>query len=258
VANYQTFWTSPASRSSTAYTSSITDIIHNQSLTFYWLDGSLPGVSKQVQVSGRMRDRPFGSKKTTFTVVRPEASVTATTGNISINDNFNPGSPGDTYLHYGTPAIQGGTPGIRFNLISIIKPSGFDGSTQWVQTNAVFREVKDGGGTHTWEGSGLDTFYPYGNTLIVEDSPGQRLDSAATEVTIDDHFSMYLMFKPSISNSIWVTLRKIDWAWQAKAINTGTIFTSWNLNSSSKMAPVNINTFDLPMWDVNNLPDFQP
>jgi hypothetical protein len=250
VADYKVDYNGP---NSTVSTAAVTELTQNQTngnqVTYYWVDGSLTGVRKEVQVAFRVGGKNR-TKKALFDVVRPEAFVSASaTGAITVDSNFDEAG---TYVHYGK---RTGTPGVKFLQTSpIIKPSGFDGIVQWVQVVYEDRQYRDGAGPHTSRQIGNDRYYPY--TLIVpdqinaNDSPGQLLLSGMQEMIISDNYDMYLMFKPSLNESIWVPLKKVTWGWRANV--TPTTF-SWSLNSSSKVGPTIADEVVHPVWMMNRL-----
>jgi len=73
----------------------------------------------------------------------------------------------------------------------------------------------------------LDNQFPYcsgpvGSELIGKDSPGVGLKDKKTGASVmsaqvEDHFKTYLMYKPSGSDSIWVSLSMLTWFWKATA-----------------------------------------
>lgn len=92
------------------------------------------------------------------------------------------------------------------------------------------------------------------------DIPGTRLasiDNQALEAwgsgvnshTRNEQFIVYLMFKPDSENSIWVTLRTLQWHWSGgatKNIQTGV----WSLDAgaTSSQNPGSIDSVTLPEW----------
>jgi len=211
-------------------------------LTVYWVDA---GDNREVTLGCRIGTTQF-NKHAFFNVKRPTASITTTTGSVSLDSNFNVFG-----LHFGSPT---GTPGISFSR-SITMPSGFTGGdTQWVQLiDSITRTfTPNGGSIKTASGSGLlDTTYPYATGASTSDSPGQGVDSCNhSAVSANDSFSMWLMFKPSGTGSIFVPLRKVSWSWSGSGTRTGTC--SWTLSTSNHSTnPTDADSTDFPTWSSN-------
>jgi hypothetical protein len=193
-------------------------------------------------VAGKTR-----TKKAVFNLVKPEANPIVThQGEIKVVSSF---------IHYGL-GESGNPPGIKFERGSPLIPNGFSGSYQWVQLVRVDREAIDPTGTFRDQRIGNDKTYPYSTDNITFDSPNQVLASDTQRMTIADRFSMYLMFQPNITGSIWVPLKKIDWGWNVVVVPT---MFSWRIESQSKTGPFITNTSEHHQWDKNILgPVFTP
>lgn len=231
IANYVVQYTDQLSPT-TATVTSLTNLTAT-SVDFYWVDGA---DGRTVTFSFKVSGKSFNAGAT-FNVKRPTTQITSTTGAVSINTAF-----GNLEMSFGTPTARG----IVFSgEVSI--PQGFSGDTQWVQvvTISKTRTLTDGT-VQTASGSGLDTYYPYpGN----DDSPGVDLTSSYTQRTVNDGYQTYLMFKPSIANSIWVPLRVLSWSWSGTATLSG---GTWNLsNANHSQNPVGADAIIHPKWNQN-------
>ena len=51
------------------------------------------------------------------------------------------------------------------------------------------------------------------------DSPAPYLKPWVRSCRVNQEFMDYLMYKPTGTNSIWVTLRTMDWSWKARAMS---------------------------------------
>jgi len=208
------------------------------SVSFCWVDG---GDGRQVQYTATIGGQPY-SANATFNVKRPTAQVTSTTGTVAVSSAW-----GYLALHYGTSA----TPGITFSR-SITIPSGFSGTTQWVQlvSSTLRRRKLNNGVWQRLQGTGvLDTTYPYSANSSTVDSPDTPLTSDYVEKTVQDSFKMWLMFMPSGSGSIWVPLRSVNWSWSGSASRSGTV---WTLTSSSNtINPSDADSTTHPTWTSN-------
>jgi hypothetical protein len=214
-------------------------------ISYYWVDG---GDGRQVQFSVTVNG-VSNSATATFNVKRPTATVTATTGTVAVDSNY----PNGFALHFGNPS---GTPGVTFTP-SITIPSGFTGTTEWIQMANSNRTFQPNVGSQVvFTASGLDTTYPYSFNNSTADSPGTAFSACDfTSATTNDSFTMWLMFKPNVSSgftAIWVPLRAVSWSWTADASrNAGTC--NWTLNSSSKSA-TDADSTAHPQWTSNANP----
>lgn len=226
-------------------------VLNQATINYYWVDG---GNNRQVSVSANIGGKTY-TASTTFNVKRPIVqNIDATTGTIAADSNFN--KPG-THLHFGNPNT---TSGIVFSA-TVQKPSGFTGDLAWVQVaHPVLRRYKENlfGNWEKLDETGLDTDFPYagpysGNTVSTSDSPGGELTSGYQRVEIADRYSMWLIFKPSGTDSIWVPLSRVDWGWNGVAIRSGAF---WALDSASIEGIAVADDLSFPRWlkaiDINN------
>jgi hypothetical protein len=220
-------------------------------VTFYWIDG---GDNRQVTLGCRIGTEQF-DKNATFNVKRPTASITTNTGTPDVFVPSYGGLAGQLALEYGDASP--GTPGVKFTE-SVTFPQGFSGDIEWVQvvdgttrtrtTSANVVEQKQGSGV-------LDTFYfyPFNTSNGTEDSPGASLTTAYKAYSINETFSMYLMFVPTgtTGTPIYVPLRKVSWSWSGEAFRLGS-FNNWTLSSRSNTAnPADADVTDFPQWTAN-------
>lgn len=211
---------------------------------FVWYDGADGREVKYTAVAG---GNLVG--KATFNVKRPEASVIT----ISTSQSFTTidSATGVLELHYGLSTAQ--TAGIRFSIASITIPTPFTGDKQWVQTINRSATVTPVGGSQTsFTQTGLDGCYPYApiNQNSTFDSPGVQL-APFSYVNFNQQWSMWLMFKPSGSDSSWVPLRRVNWRWLAEA---ELISSSWKLlshtNPNTPSQPTDADATEFPIWTL--------
>jgi len=191
----------------------------------------------------------YGNKSniatTTFNVKRPTASVTTETNHVAADANYVNGLA----LHFGN--VTDGDQGIKFTQ-SVTEPTGFTGGdTEWVQiVDATYRARQYNNGD--WEhlsGSGLDTEYPYATGTTTDDSPGTVLSDTYKKKTVDDYFTMYLMYIPT-GDSIYVPLREVSWFWSGTTTRTGP--GTWTLDDDSHSTdPSDENCTTYPEWSSN-------
>lgn len=222
-----------------------TSDLNQQTVTFYYADS---GADRAVNVNVKINNQTFNIDGL-ITVVRPTASVATTTGTVGIIPGTLP------ELAYGRPIP--GLVGVNFTP-SVTIPTGFSGTTEWVQTYSVNRVfVWKSAAPTTWNVTGLDTDYPYSSASSTNDSPSSPLLSGGLSNTINDSAQMYLMFKPTGvgGTSQWVPLRVVNWAWAASATNTYTGTASgtsnWQLLSGSKSPATDSDTTSHPTWTLN-------
>lgn len=238
-------WTVPGTRlanyvanSSTGTVTPLSNLT-DASVTYYWVDGA---DGRQVTLSLTVFGMPV-TNTATFNVKRPTASITTSTGSVVVGTGW-----GDTEMSFGADPSHHG---IDFSR-SITIPSGFSGSTQYVQIATPFhRRQLNSGAWERFTGSGLDTTYPYGDLSpgVTADSPAEHLNSALLQASADDTFEMWLMFQPTGTGSIWVPLRKVTWSWSGTTSRSG---ITWTLNSSSHSTnPSDADSTTHPQWTRN-------
>lgn len=211
--------------------------LNNPTVEYYWVDG---GDGRQVSYTVTIRGRQY-SKIATFNVKRPVAQVVASTGSVQLT------TFADGYgLWFGSTT----TPGITFTR-TVTMPNNFDGDLQWVQTWNKFRRLKIRGYWYRSSGVGLDSVYPYSTLSSANDSPGIAFESRWQEVQINDSHQMWLMFKPTgvTESTIWVPLRKVDWAWSGQTVQNNGV---WQLlNSTHTNNPPDVDSTSHPVWVTN-------
>ena len=105
----------------------------------------------------------------------------------------------------------------------------------------------------------LDGSFPYGkkapvdSTLKDDDSPLAFLEPGMISLGVVDSFITYLMYQPSGINSIWISLRLMEWGWGGKAIKQAN--GSWTPDPIMYPRHVpftnsvnSVNTSELPVW----------
>lgn len=244
---------SPTSAVKTILSSS--DLNQNQ-VNYYWWKA---GEDLQVQVSVSVNGTPL-TASVNFNVKSP-------TSNIVLVDKFGGNTRGPIFvkqvngvwsLEHGDDLIEG----IRLRHDTNF-PSGISGETQWVQTYNLFHRFQKL--DNTWlkaqrEGVDLSYSYPPLNlqTLnVMRDTPNQVLNVLNNtnpnfdwkKVEVNDSAKTWVMFKPSLPDSIWVPLAAVNWTWNGIAIkqNDG----SWVKDNEGVTGPTAINSLDFPIWDKN-------
>lgn len=211
---------------------------------FYWVDGGSRVVAVTVIVNGVQ-----GTANATFNVLAPQGYITPEAlGAAAISIRIL-GNPPGSFATYGP---VGGIGGVRFTRVYDM-PAGYGGNFQWVQI------VNATGGTRTVAATGevqrnncgpaLDTTYPYSSNITTEDSPAQELLPGFSARTRSDTFMITVMFRPSLVNSIWVPLAKVDWSWgfSATSVDGG---GTWSISSATPAGVLAASpTTSFPTWN---------
>lgn len=198
------------------------DGLNTSSVNFVWVDGDINGnIVKSVTYNGVVNGLSVQGQAS-FTVLRPTTTSSAQTNATTEIGIIR----GNSELHLGDPD---GIPGIKFlrGLVSVPLPfTNTSWQTQWVQLydSRNINLTLVNGQTGSTNDSGLDGCYPYAavNSPTASDSPGfilssPPLPSPVQSITISNTWTMWLMFKPSGANSVWVPLKKASWSWSSSA-----------------------------------------
>ena len=145
-----------------------------------------------------------------------------------VSASFSPSQvPQAGNLAYGTNT--GGSAGVTFPAV-VTPPTGYQGSpTQWVQVvGSSTASYSDGTPPNqVCTSSGLDTRYPYTQRATFTDSPVVASISWATDFTVADSYTAYLMWSPGTPSAIFVPIAQVPWSWSAEA--TQSAQGSWSL-----------------------------
>ena len=146
--------------------------------------------------------------------------------------------------------------------------SHFSGQFEYTQVMNLhrYRDEISPAGTWTWDSGSdywLDTSEAYAGLLWTVSSqfvsgPFPFLDGPGNPVGLSvveagDRYRVYARFKPDGEDSIWTTLERVDWSWNAAAINPlgwpyNNIPGSWSILDSSVPAPIEVDDSDFPLW----------
>jgi hypothetical protein len=87
------------------------------------------------------------------------------------------------------------------------------------------------------------------------DSPANSLDATYQSSSAKDDFRLFLMYKHSDADSIWVTLGRATWGWRGMTTRIGAPASpanNWNAPTGTGMPNTNgVNSIELPEWDNN-------
>ena len=220
-------------------------------INFYWVDGADGRTVNAKCVftsSGKDMNKTISA---TFDVKRPKMkSYSSKTGSVKIeSDKFGLLGPGITWIAKVEPN-SAATGEIAF--IQRINPHRvWTPGKKWTSSGNF---VLDGAPGKT------EIFYAQkriplsGGEAKLEsnDSPSNPLSSfpTALETTGKDKFEIYLMYRPSGVDSIWVPLGVLLWDWEGVA-KRATVTNPWVVQASTPPSadPSGNDTLEFPLWD---------
>jgi hypothetical protein len=239
----------------------------NQQVGFYWIKGGTAVVTCTITVGGHSR-----SASLTFEIARPTATLLGlTTSNTPPVNVGNNGFVAHDTLHFGTNGAAGQV-GIKWDGFATT-PAGGAGEIQFCQLVKTHRRFITDGDVHQKISSANsfvhDSPTPYGGLKVTigsgltgsisrDDSPASGVPGNR-RISVDDHYKMFLMYKPDGADSIWVTLRVLEWNWKGIATKTGGVWSmdagSWFPTAPSQTI-ISSDTTELPVWTDSypNLP----
>jgi hypothetical protein len=243
VKGYDCDWSGAATEKAAVHLLADKDLASSD-VELYWIKGG----KKQI---GFMTDAAHGEITIGMDITVQTPVVALAQGSTTRAGVFTKGR--QTAVGFGDHYHGAGAwPGIRFGYM-VIPPAGGDGEIAGVQLiNDATVIVEKDGVVHKpqWKGDWwLDSGAPYGPSNRVKenvpgvwmqpssydtgdgkgphydhsDTPTRILSTHWTEVRTEQHFRMYLMYRPDggSKDSIWVTLSCIDWSWSVSVKSPG-------------------------------------
>ncbi|MBS1329019.1 MAG: hypothetical protein HP043_03345 [Dialister sp.] len=214
--------------------------LKNLSVSYYWVTGeNAAGASFSIKVN----DQTF-AKQADFKVIKPSTAFSAKTSGISIiyRDNqydliFAMVASGKTYQ------------GIQFSYVSDSNVNGTYGYFQKI--NSTYRRIDHLDSTtlpKIIQASNVgDVGIPY---PFISDSPAVGATEKDSQITVNDSFTTWLMFKSSKADSIWIPLRSLDWSWSASMKLDVGIDWEWKLiYAMHDQNPSSSETTVFPQWN---------
>jgi len=218
--------------------------ITNPDLRFYVTRGTRDGSVVSISVKITIGQSAPITAQAQLRILSPDATLSTRTGSTSLAPT------GTRLIFYDYDEIDDG---IVFSKI-IRRPIGYSGESQWVQVvNQTSRSTRRGTvckGVNQLDVNLLDGTYPYqirddGNA---DDSPSQSFTSSDDEVKVHDRFTMWLMWKSSMSDAEWVPLSSVAWYWKGTVRrNTNGAFELVLADNSQN--PAGVQTFTYPKWN---------
>jgi hypothetical protein len=243
------FVTSPAGREPTTGQTVPVDGLNTATVSFLWHDGSFSGVSKQVDYKAMVEGVEIKGK-TTFNVTRPTTSIRTVQTNTT---NINYPSPGNGILQLYNPSSR--SEGIFFSRNNTTIPRSFSGTFQFVQLiDATGRGEVTDGTIRRIRATGLDGCYPYAlDQTNIGDNPNLPLTERMAIFqfgNFEGRWRLYLMFKPSGTDSVWVPLQRLDWAWEGGALLVANSNPRrWTpVSVTEPGSPTSVDTTEYPQW----------
>jgi hypothetical protein len=222
---------------------------------FYWADGG----SVDVVCSPSFNAQSMGDARTTFTVIRPAATMAPSIiGPILVDNNYDY-APG-IYLHFAgfTTNQTNFVPGIKFQIYGA-DTNGFYFFAQIATIHRLWNPINLRSRPFPIDVTGIDSGsasgpwqYPF-NSLVgtnaVSDSPGLICYSTDNTVQVGDSFKMYLMVSNNTPKALPVTLQEVDWGWSATATNVDRFHNQWDLEPNAAPWKSNaVSTTTFPQW----------
>jgi Carboxypeptidase regulatory-like domain len=235
-------------------------------IDYHWINLGTPAVQVQAQVNGANL-----SATVNYNVLRPTMNTFTTavsSVNLCVGTYFQPG----TFM----AAYQPGPParfGCQWNGKATAPAAGGGqiGFTQLINADRRFtnnagtvRRYTSGGRFVLDDALGIQYSGPQpiaanaAATLTgasYADSPNNPLTAADQSTSASDDFQLYLMYKHSDADSIWVTLGKATWGWRGNITRIGAPASpanNWNAPTGTGMPNTNgVNSIELPEWAIN-------
>ncbi len=171
------------------------------------------------------------SAKTTFIVTKPKIRIsTQTPVGVAIGQ-FKISGLNVYGVGFGQPiTVKNNDSGIYFSNDDSL-PTQFAGKLGWAQVYQPNRTYTTAGGTvYHLNQPGLDTQFPYQNdgsarNPVAQDLPAQGV--AGVQVTINDKATMWMIYQPSVLNSIWIPIASQEWWWAATIVPKAAGSNTW-------------------------------
>jgi hypothetical protein len=229
-------------------------------LDFYWIAGG----ARTVSVAATVQGAPL-TAQVQHSVLAPTGVVmTSATGNVAVGATGFPGDP-PMNLFYGTNVAVG----IRWTCTATA-PAGGGGEIAATQlVNTLRSRTPNAGAAKTLSSGGafvLDSSVPYDAAVAVSagasatwtsnDSPSTALTATLSAKSVADSFKIYFMYKPAGGDSIWVTLKRLDWHWAGATTRVGApagVGNNWTAPTGvgSDVNPSGAASTELPTWTAN-------
>ena len=224
-------------------------------VSFIWVDGTALGSDKLVScdVTGLGYN---GHASAVFNVRRPDASISTRPTPLTLNPpNGESVEAAMTGRMDFTREDEGGaatwTDGGTYEWVQIgVSTLRYD--VQNFPSDPTY--AKFAGKSLVAHQQGLDNEYPYSSgQQATNDNPGVAgYGYTYTDITMNDEFDMYLMWKPPVAGADWVPLSHVTWhAVGVMAFTYGTKQTPniWNISTGDVGANGAMQTYVYPHWN---------
>ena len=230
-------------------------------IAFYWIDAG----GKRVRVSAEVEGTTL-TAETSFEILRPTVTgFTLHTSCVTLCDGnyllpgvrlaaYDP-SQRDQRDRYGMRAQAGvsvpaeGAGRIGFTQLAFVNRTGTDSrSRTWdLGTGGFLLDDAFGPQYDTADVAGGGSA-----TLEMNDSPSAELESTDRTISVDERFQLFLMYCPSGSDNIWVTLARGNWTWAGEARQSDAQTNIWEPVQRSGTGMTNdargADSTGLPSW----------
>lgn len=196
-------------------------------------------------------------------------TYTATLSNsstITATATFNVSSPNLYSYSSTTSGISCCTSDLSFGIgyaAEVITGSNEAGIVAYLQTVTVDRTKTQSGSTVVESSSSPVLDNPPSGAVVFQqasfpasadgtisgnDAPSLPTSSLLTHISMADSFKTYVMYMPSGTGSVWVTLGVLTWNYSAGATNNGSGGWTLDSGSSSSTNPSGSGSTALPVW----------
>ncbi len=234
--------------------------LQDANLDFNWIAGG----TETVQVAATVRGSRLAAQVTHHVLAPTAVSMTSQTGDVGVGATGIAGDP-PMNLYYGTHAKVG----IRW-VCKATAPAGGDGEIAATQLVNDIRKRTYNAGNSESRISGefmLDSTVPYDPAVPItagasatwssNDNPSSPLTSDFAKKSANPSYRTYFMYKPDGTDSIWVTLMKLEWHWAGETTRVGAPADPGNnwtpvSGASSDRNPSGAASTELPPWRGND------
>ena len=221
--------------------------LQEDTIDFYWVNGAVGGELKEVGFVNL--DGVDIVQTANFLVKRPEL--------IFINGSYI-ADPAMLCISSGVYGLWKGNNANYNGMLIFIQTEGEIGDTKWTQVidySCLERWYHNFWGLACYgdeiESHGLDNSFIY--DVFFYDSPGIGIENEDYQVGVEMRFYLCFMFKPPVSEAIYVPLWCCNWEWDSGASGSEDQ-VNWNINhyrDDYSVEQNNINESDIPEWDDN-------
>ena len=188
--------------------------LHSKTISFYWVDGTPIGISKEVDFCATIAGETVATSAS-ITLHKPEVFFSVSSpGVVECNTQYYACQPGYIALHFGESE--------EFPGYEIWPSSLFSHECRWVQLKDCRRVIDFSAYVRIIDSVGFDFM---SNMTWFWDAPGQvQLWAPTVQMTADDHYAATFLYRPS-EDGIYVPICSVTWGWYGNGYRD----TRWSL-----------------------------